>query len=64
MYKCYFCNKQFKEPTYYDIHIDKNLCTFISNSRDVNIDINSYLHYLNKKKRKSSSIDLTYSKNI
>ena len=61
MYKCYFCSKEFKETSNYETHIEKKLCTFISNTKDT--DIKSYLYYLNKKKNTRNSINLTYSKN-
>lgn len=61
MNKCYFCNKEFKETTNYEIHIEKKLCTFISNTKDT--DVKSYLYYLDKKKRRINSINLTYNKN-
>jgi hypothetical protein len=61
MYKCYFCNKQFKETSNYEVHMEKNLCTFISNTPD--IEIKSILYYLNQKKHTRNSIKLTYSKN-
>lgn len=59
-YICYFCGKEFKEFTYYTIHMEKNLCTFISNSKTPDIEIQSYLYRLNKKRNTSSSITLTY----
>ena len=61
MYKCYICGKEFKETSNYETHIEKNLCTFISNTKDTNIK--SYLYYLNKQKHTKNSINLTYSKN-
>jgi hypothetical protein len=55
-YNCCFCGKKFKEETYFNIHMEKNLCTFISTTS--NIDINSYLYYLNNKKNRSNSLKL------
>ena len=60
-FSCCFCNKKFKEKTYYEIHIEKYLCTFISNSSQ-NIEMKSYLYYLDKKRHTKNSIKLTYSK--
>ena len=57
-YICCFCDKEFKEITYYSIHMDKNLCTFISNTKSDNINIQSYLYKLDKKRKFSSSITL------
>lgn len=58
---CYFCNKKFKEETYYTIHIEKYLCTFINNSPS-DIYIKSCLYHLDKQKHTQNSIKLTYSK--
>ena len=63
-YICYFCDKEFKEIAYYSIHMEKNLCTFISNTSSSDVEIQSYLYKLNKevihfdmpKKRNLSSI--------
>ncbi len=58
-YICCFCDKEFNEFTYYSIHTDKNLCTFIStNTTETNIEIQSYLYRLNKNKNKKSYIPL------
>lgn len=59
-YICYFCDKEFKEFTYYSIHMEKNLCTFISNTPSSDVEIQSYLYKLNKKRNSAASITLTY----
>jgi hypothetical protein len=59
-YICYFCDKEFKEFTYYSIHMEKNLCTFISNAISSDVEIQSYLYKLNKKRKNQSSITLQY----
>ena len=59
-YICYFCDKEFKEFTYYSIHIEKNLCTFINNAISSDVEIQSYLYKLNKKRNSQSSITLQY----
>lgn len=60
-YICYLCDKEFKEYSYYTIHLEKNLCTFISgNTIKETIEIDSYLYKLNKQKKTKSSINLNY----
>jgi hypothetical protein len=59
-YICYFCDKEFKEIAYYSIHMEKNLCTFISNTSSSDVEIQSYLYKLNKKRNSAASITLKY----
>lgn len=59
-YICCFCDKEFKEFTYYSIHLEKNLCTFISNSHGTDIEIQTYLYKLGKMRITTNSIILKY----